>query len=230
METALNNRQGSVVWQCIKYLETPLSVTERERMFTFAFDHDMWQALKPLVEAKDETGIAHRDVAFLTALEHNLWDVVDYCQLHHADINAKDENGATPLHRAAAATNWEAVKEIVSRDGDPNLLDRHGCSVLNKSLDSYSSGSIARKALVEYHADIHQPAKKSPSQNGYQETLTGRKKKTKRLYSCSSNVVTVMSSATHYCGALTNGKGLVRKEKTLYTLCRRLTAETVCTT
>jgi ankyrin repeat protein len=159
LQTALNKRQGSVVWQCIRALETPLLVPEREEMFKFAFDHDVWQVLKALVEVKDCTGVAHRDVAFLEALDQGLWDMVDFCQLHHSDINVKDDRAETPLHRAARARNWEAVEEIVSRDGDPNMLDRDGCSVLNRALSEY--GTIAVKALIEYHADIHQPAQTS---------------------------------------------------------------------
>ncbi|XP_070175761.1 uncharacterized protein [Littorina saxatilis] len=154
MDRAWETREGSVVWLCIKSLQTPLSVEEREALFQRAFSCQLWQVVKPLVEEKDDTGIRHRDTALLEAIEQHQWDLVDHCQLHHADINMKDDDGHAPLQRMAMKKDWEAVEELVVRDGDPDLLDRHGYSVLHRAIESEQWVTV--KLLIEYQADIHQ--------------------------------------------------------------------------
>ncbi|XP_070177384.1 uncharacterized protein [Littorina saxatilis] len=157
MHRAMMMREGSVVWECINKLQTRLSVEEREDMFQLAFNREVWQAVKPLIEEKDETGIRHRDIALLEAIEQHQWDVVDHCQRHHADINMKDDDDHTPIHRAARKEDWEAVKELTVRDGDPNLLDFNDRSVLQRAIRA-KQWNLA-KLLIQYHGDIHQVAR-----------------------------------------------------------------------
>jgi hypothetical protein len=128
-------------------------VKERKRLFSYAMDRGMWQLVKPLVEEEDSSGIRHRDTALLEAIEQRQWDAVDYCQLYGADIDTKDDLGETPLNRDTRNQEWKAVKELVVRGDDPNLLDKDGYSVLNKALcvRKYCTA----KVLIEYQANIH---------------------------------------------------------------------------
>ena len=157
MQQALDRREGSVVWQCIINMEHDhLSVEERQELFHEAFNRENWQAVKPLVEVEDDTGIQHRDAALLESIEQHQWDVVDHCLLFRANINMLDEDGHTPNHRMARKKDWEAVEEVTKRGGDPNLLDKEGLSVFHRVI-------LARqwelaKLLIKFHGDIHQQA------------------------------------------------------------------------
>ncbi|XP_070176384.1 uncharacterized protein [Littorina saxatilis] len=183
MSRALELREGSVVWKCISTLGYSLSVQEREELFQQAFYREIWQAVKPLIEENDDTGIKHRDIALLEAIEQHLWDVVDHCQRHHADINILDEEGHTPIHRAVRKrdqafcedeklewllsnepdwdqhwrADWEAVKELTVRGADPSLLDVDGLSTLHRTIRGGQSWD-AVTLLIQFHGDIQSPA------------------------------------------------------------------------
>ena len=157
MKQALDRREGSVVWQCIIHMEHDhLSVEERQELFHEAFNRENWQAVKPLVEVKDDTGIQHRDAALLEAIEQHQWDVVDHCLLFRANINMLDEDNHTPMHRMARKDDWEAVEELTKRRGDPNLLDKDGMSVFHRVIRARQWELV--KMQIEYHGDIHQSA------------------------------------------------------------------------
>jgi ankyrin repeat protein len=161
MQRAMESREGSVVWRCLSTMQhyRP-SEEEREKLFQQAMDCGMWQLQKLLIEEKDNTGIRHRDTALLKAIEQRQWDVVDYCQLYDADIDMKDEHGETPLNREARWWNpgkeWKAVEELVVRGADPNLLDKDGRSVMTLAIHQHQWETF--KLLIEYQANIHQPA------------------------------------------------------------------------
>ena len=158
MQQALDRREGSVVWQCIINMEHEhLSVEERQDLFHEAFNRENWQAVKPLVEVKDDTGIQHRDAALLESIEQHQWDVVDHCLLFRAKINMLDEDGHTPNHRMARKSDWEAVEEVTKRGGDPNMLDKFGLSVLHRVI--WAAQWELTKLLIECLGDIHQPAR-----------------------------------------------------------------------
>ena len=124
MQRAMERKQGTVVWQCVITMHGDrLSVEERKELFHRALSREVLQAIKPLIEVKDVTGIQHRDTVLPEAAEQHQWDVVDHCQLHHADIDMKDAEGHTPMHRAARKEDWEAVKALTKRGADPSLLD-----------------------------------------------------------------------------------------------------------
>ena len=89
------------------------------------------------------------------AAEQHLWDVVDHCQLHHADIDMKDAEGHTPMQRAARKEDWEAVKALTKRGADPSLLDSDSESVLHMAIRAEQWDTV--KLLIQYHGDIHQP-------------------------------------------------------------------------
>ena len=157
MQRAMERKQGTVVWQCVITMHSyQLSVEERKELFHRAFSREVLQAIKPLIEVKDVIGIQHRDTVLPEAAEQHQWDVVDHCQLHHADIDMKDAEGHTPMHRAARKEDWEAVKALTKRGADPSLLDRWGESVLHRAITAEQWDTV--KLLIQYHGDIHQQA------------------------------------------------------------------------
>ncbi|KAL8568624.1 hypothetical protein ACOMHN_063696 [Nucella lapillus] len=163
MQCAFQRRAGALFWHCLTIMENEeqLSMEIRVTLFHQAISRDIWQAVKPLVEEKDDQGIQCRDMAFLEAIEQHLWDVVDHCQVLGADINMKDENGETPLHREARKEEWKAIEEIVFRDGDPNLLDKDGVSVLNRLIESKQWRGV--QFVIKYGTNIHLVAKTARS-------------------------------------------------------------------
>ena len=174
MKQALDRREGSVVWQCIIHMEHDhLSVEERQELFHEAFNRENWQAVKPLVEVKDDTGIQHRDDALLEAIEQHQWDVVDHCLLFRANINMLDEDNHTPMHRMARKDDWEAVEELTKRRGDPNSLDKDGMSVFHRVIRARQWELV--KMLIEYHGDIHQ---RSYYYNCFPDSATVEEKRT----------------------------------------------------
>jgi hypothetical protein len=157
MQRALDRREGSVVWRCISIMQNyRLYEKERIDLFKHAFSRGIWQIVKSLVEIKDDTGVQHRDTVLPTAIDQHQWDVVDFCQLHGADINMQDENKETPLNRAARKSDWEAVDELLVREGNPNILDMHGCSVLNLAISDEQWKTV--KTGIEYLGDVHKKA------------------------------------------------------------------------
>ena len=157
MQRAMERKQGTVVWQCVITMHGDrLSVEERKELFQEALSREVLQAIKPLIEVKDATGIQHRDTVLPEAAEQHQWDVVDHCQLHHADIDMKDDEGHTPMHRAARKEDWEAVKALTKRGADPSLLVSDGESVLHMAIRAEQWDTV--KLLIQYHGDIHQRA------------------------------------------------------------------------
>ena len=158
MQRAMERKQGTVVWQCVITMHSDrLSVEERKKLFQEAFNREVFQAIKPLIEEKDVIGIQHRDSVLPEAAEQHQWDVVDHCQLHHANIDMKDAQGHTPMHRAARKEDWEAVKALTKRGADPSLLDRDGQSVLHRAIKAKQWDIV--KLLIQFHGNIHQNSK-----------------------------------------------------------------------
>jgi hypothetical protein len=154
MQRAMESREGSVVWRCLRALQHyHPSVEERKKLFQQAMYRGMWQLVKPLVEEKDSTGIRHRDIALLKSIEQRQWDVVDYCQLHGANIDMKDRHGESPLNRETRQKDWKAVRDLVVKGADTNWLDRHGSCLLNAVID-HKRRETAR-LVIEYHGNIH---------------------------------------------------------------------------
>ena len=170
MQRAMERKQGTVVWQCVITMHGDrLSVEERKKLFQEALRREVLQAIKPLIEIKDVTGIQHRDSVLPEAAEQHQWDVVDHCQLHHADIDMKDAEGHTPMQRAAWKEDWEAVKALTKRGADPSLLNEEGKSVLHRAIRANEWDIV--KLLIQFHGNIHQVSK-YPYVEMYQKQAT----------------------------------------------------------
>ena len=160
MQSAIDKRQGSVVWHCIRLVQRRLTRAERKALFKKFMAEEVWQAVKPLIEETDQTGIFQRDAALQKAMKHHRWDVVDHCQRHKADINQKDCRLETALNRAARREDWKQVEQIVRRGGDQAILDRNGYSVLQRALccgswNNYCKENVI-KVLIQYHGDVNE--------------------------------------------------------------------------
>ena len=77
-------------------------------------------------------------------------------------VNAKDENGRTPLHWAARAGNLEVLRYLVDKGADPNALDNNGVASLH--ILARSGQPEAARLLIEKGADIDikDPVKLTP--------------------------------------------------------------------
>ena len=158
MQRAMERKQGTVVWQCVITMHGDrLSVVERKELFHRALSREALQAIRPLIEVNDATGIQHCDTVLPEAAEQHQWDVVDHCQLHHADIDMKDSEGHTPMTRAARKEDWEAVMALTKRGADPSLLDCDGESVLHRAITAKEWDIV--KLLIQFHGNIHQASK-----------------------------------------------------------------------
>ena len=155
LQHAMERREGSLVAHFLGTTHERLSVEEREALFQQSLSRGVWQALKPLVQERDSTGIAHRDIAMHKAAEQGQWDVVDHCERYYADINKHNADGDTPLLRAAWRADWKAVEELVRRGCDQFVLDSDGSSVLHKALEA-GQPAIA-KLLIQFHGDVNLP-------------------------------------------------------------------------
>nr|KAG5692579.1 hypothetical protein BaRGS_024139 [Batillaria attramentaria] len=135
MQAALEKKEGSVVAHGISVMEGRLSVEEREVMYNQALSQGVWQAVKRLVEEKDNTGMAQRDKALIAAVEQHRWDMVDHCDKHGADINKRDTEGDTLLHQKIKQKDRDRAMGLLHHGADPNLPDRGGNSALDTALD-----------------------------------------------------------------------------------------------
>ncbi|KAK7490281.1 hypothetical protein BaRGS_00018442, partial [Batillaria attramentaria] len=155
MWKALNKREGSVVAHIIRIMKGRLSVTERGDIFQEAFYHFVYQALKPLVEEKDDTGIAQRDKALKDAVRHHCWDLVDQCTRHGADVDMKASSGLTLLQEACEYTDREGVEGLLLHGANQFVLDDEGRSPLHRAVDLECFDIV--KLLIQFQGDINQP-------------------------------------------------------------------------
>ncbi|KAK7093497.1 hypothetical protein V1264_007238 [Littorina saxatilis] len=161
MRQALEHREGSLAAHCIGSLKEPLSVIERQTIFQQALSKGLWWAVKRLVEERDPEGKTERDVALQAAAERHQWSVVTHCLQHGADIDKKDEEGNTLLHRWARRGDWTGVVKLVEQGADQNIPDSEGYILLHRVVRKRETVTdLFRspvKLLIEFHGDINRP-------------------------------------------------------------------------
>ncbi|KAK7481772.1 hypothetical protein BaRGS_00027020 [Batillaria attramentaria] len=163
MQAALDKKEGSVVAHGISVMEGRLSVEEREVMYDQALSQGVWQAVKRLVEEKDDTGMAQSDKALVAAVEQHRWDMVDHCDKHGADINKRDAEGDTLLHKNTRREDWDRVEGLLHHGADTNLSDSEGYSAFHNVVESavrYSDDTATWDTVntfVKFHGDISLP-------------------------------------------------------------------------
>jgi len=64
-----------------------------------------------------------------------------------ADVNAKDNNGSTPLHYAVILANMDVIKLLISNGADVNAKDKEGRTPLSwaKDLENNELVDLLRK-------------------------------------------------------------------------------------
>ena len=75
-----------------------------------------------------------------------------------ADVNARDHEGGTPLHNAAARGDVEMIKYLISKGADPTFLNRDGQStadMANGPVQRTQPFPEARDLLVQLGAINH---------------------------------------------------------------------------
>ena len=73
--------------------------------------------------------------------------VVELLLLGGADINAKDEEGITPLHRAASGSSIEVVEQLLKQKANKILKDRRGN--MPAHLAAFSGSTDIAELLLE---------------------------------------------------------------------------------
>ena len=70
------------------------------------------------------------------------------------DVNAKDENGVTPLHWAAVASAPGRVAQLLLENGAKIVADGYGYTPLHFAMPARNAPSFA-KVLIDYGADVN---------------------------------------------------------------------------
>lgn len=67
-----------------------------------------------------------------------------------ADVNGRDENGATALHRAAASARKEVVELLLAKGADPRAKCNAGKTPLHEAGRAYYSNAFVDLLLPEF--------------------------------------------------------------------------------
>jgi ankyrin repeat protein len=149
LQVAMHRREGSLVWHCVKaLLESKLPRETCLKLLMRAWSKQTWQGVMCLLNARPH---AARDVLH-SAVEHAQWDLLDHCQIHGADINAKNDHGETFLQTAARRSQWKSVYELVSRDAEPDMADSEGFYPLYRACKARQWSTVDH--LIQYQASL----------------------------------------------------------------------------
>lgn len=111
------------------------------------------------VDARDAWGHTALMKAAVSTCEQisQLTDIANLLLDHHADINARDKDGKTPLIRAADAGHIEIATLLVNRGADANVPDNTGRTALSAAAQQGSLDLVS--LLLDHKAD---PKRGSP--------------------------------------------------------------------
>jgi len=71
-----------------------------------------------------------------------------------ARINARDKNGATPLHRAVRTRCAAAAQELLQAGGDPTLKNKPGSTPFHLAVQNTGRGGSGSEKAKEAQAQI----------------------------------------------------------------------------
>lgn len=91
------------------------------------------------------------DIALFRAIEKGDLSAMKRALRAGAQVNAKDQTGATPLMRASVYGNVESMKLLIGKGADPNIPNNFGATAL-----MWSAGSIDKvRLLLSAKADVN---------------------------------------------------------------------------
>jgi hypothetical protein len=85
--------------------------------------------------------------------------IVQYLIMYGADINAKDNNGNSPLHWAIKNRQYQIAENLIELEADVNAKNNDGQTPLNIAGDR----SYITEMLIEYGAEATMPPVSTPS-------------------------------------------------------------------
>ena len=87
------------------------------------------------------------------AAEKVYCDIAHELLMHHADVNATNKRGQTPLMVASRMRSHKIVKELLNHHAEVNSQDVHGTTALMTAC-SWGNYKIV-KELLDHHADVN---------------------------------------------------------------------------
>lgn len=93
------------------------------------------QNLDKLKELIEQGADLEEDCALHWAACQGNLDIVKLLVENHANIDSKDDKGATPLHEAIELNNLEVAKYLLNQGADPNICDDQGVLPLHFAAD-----------------------------------------------------------------------------------------------
>ncbi|EAY08855.1 ankyrin repeat protein, putative [Trichomonas vaginalis G3] len=111
------------------------------------------------------------NTCFVYSPSFHLSSLLEYLISKGADINAKDEDGCTPLHYAAGNNNKETAEILISNGADINAKNKDGSTPLHWA--AIDGSKETTEILISNGADINAKDKDgcTPSSNNNQELL-----------------------------------------------------------
>ena len=103
-------------------------------------------------------GSSRLHIAAMSGASSGLVHAIDALVSAGADVNAKAQNGITPLHEAARFSTWStgAIEALISSGADVNARERDGYTPLHVAVMFDLSGGFVHviEALVEAGANV----------------------------------------------------------------------------
>jgi ankyrin repeat protein len=115
----------------------------------------------------------------------NQKDVAAFLLANHADVNAKDNEGITPLYWAVESGH-DVVEELLLRGADVNAADQYGLTPLHEATRMGLTNLM--KLLLTYKADVNAKENKRGSTPLHMAAAYGRTNEARLLIANHANV------------------------------------------
>ena len=155
-ETALILAVSSLEPQCVKLL---LEKGADVQQTTSRYLNHGYFSPEMAIKKDGQTPLHHlARIAFSRGNKSNSKEILDMLLLAGADLEARDEEGATPIMLITRSSRWgvnEPLELFLSAGADPCALDFSGDSLLHRVCEVFERTEIVRK-LLAYNANPRQ--------------------------------------------------------------------------